>query len=1027
MSLPKSVFPTMQNDRIQPAHGIAHPIILILAILLCLTAGMRTTTASASDSPKLLVLHSYHQGYPWTDTIQNGVSRTISKAFPKAELYVEYMNTKRQPSEAMSPHLRDLYQRAYAKVRFDIIIATDNNALDFLLRYRNAIFPGVPVVFCGINDIQNYRFPSDNNYTGIAENADIKGNIDLILKLHPNTKNLAVISDSTESGDINLANTRKAVKEYPSLKVIELSRLTMSQLSSRLKGLYDDTVVFNTSFIRDANGQVFTSPESMELIVKASRRPVYTGWDFALAPGVIGGKLLSGRLQGENAAKLAIRIIRGEKAGTIPIVNSPTAYIFDFNGLKKFGISESSLPPGSSILGKTETFYTRYRPYIWLGSGLFTAQILIISLLTWNIVHRRREETARQEAEKALWKSEARYHDIIENMQDTVYRTDKNGVINLINPSAIRLLGYDSADEILGHNINDGWMFPEKRQKMLEILDQDGIVQDYEVVLKKRDGTPVTVSTTSSYYHDLHGNVMGVEGIFRDITERKRAEEELFRQKNLISNIIESASEGIFAKDLHGVYISINKAGAHMMGYSVAEVIGRTDFDLLPIETAMEFQKTDQMIIDTGSAAEQEEIMPIEGTTHVYLTNKTPWRNNKGEIIGVIGVSNDISDRKEHEKEQLKIDKLESLGVLAGGIAHDFNNILTGIIGNISLAQIYLEPGHKSVQKLAEAEKASVRATELAHQLLTFAKGGEPVKKLIAIPDLIQETISLALHGSNCGCNLNLADQIQTIEADEGQLSQVFHNIIINATQAMPGGGTLSISAENAHLDQANAMNLPHGDYVKLSFSDQGCGISKENLAKIFDPYFTTKSAGNGLGLASARSIICRHGGQISASSTPDRGTTFTILLPSTGQSRTDLNNEPANRNNNVQGSGSILVMDDEVMILDMVSNMLEILGYEATAAENGTETIHLYRSAMEAGNRFSAVIMDLTIPGNMGGREAAERILSLDPQACLIVSSGYSNDPIMSDFRQYGFQGAVTKPYNVKQISQVLNTLIAT
>ncbi|MBI5484165.1 MAG: response regulator [Deltaproteobacteria bacterium] len=386
----------------------------------------------------------------------------------------------------------------------------------------------------------------------------------------------------------------------------------------------------------------------------------------------------------------------------------------------------------------------------------------------------------------------------------------------------------------------------------------------------------------------------------------------------------------------------------------------------------------------------------------------------------------DITSRKEHEKEQLKIEKLESLGVLAGGIAHDFNNVLTGIIGNISFAQMFLDAAHKSYRPLTEAEKASARARELVQQLMTFARGGEPVKKIVLLKQLVNETVSLVLSGSNVKANVDIPDSIHAIEADEGQMSQVFHNIIINAVQAMPGSGTVTVTAHNERLDDHNSMSLPRGEYVCLSFSDHGCGIPEEHLKKIFDPYFTTKLAGNGLGLASVHSIVTRHGGHIDVSSVVGKGTTFSIHLPSTGG--TSLENQAcaAVQTAGDHAGGSVLVMDDEEMIRNMTTKVLEHLGYQAATCENGAEAIARYKAALASGSPYSAVIMDLTIPGGMGGKEAAGKILALDPKACLIVSSGYSNDPIMSDYRSYGFAGAVAKPYKMSEFGQLLSSVLS-
>ncbi|MEI6702755.1 MAG: ATP-binding protein, partial [Deltaproteobacteria bacterium] len=405
-------------------------------------------------------------------------------------------------------------------------------------------------------------------------------------------------------------------------------------------------------------------------------------------------------------------------------------------------------------------------------------------------------------------------------------------------------------------------------------------------------------------------------------------------------------------------------------------------------------------------------------------TSKIPFDFAETGKTAILGIAVDITQRKEHEKELLKIEKLESLGVLAGGIAHDFNNILTGIMGNISFALMFLDPTHKSYKRLTEAEKASVRARELAQQLLTFARGGEPVKKIVSINQLIRESVSLVLSGTNVRGVFDVPDSLHTVEADEGQISQVFRNIIINATHAMPGGGTLTVIARNEKLAIKNTQALPAGMYARISFTDNGCGISTDDLQKIFDPYFTTKSTGNGLGLASAHSIISRHRGNINATSVVGKGTTFTIYLPSTGETGTGYKVDIPKYDAGAHRGGLILVMDDDGIIRELASEMLEYLGYEVETCAEGTEAVALYKAARQSGKPFAAVIMDLTIPAGMGGKEAAQQILAIDPSACLIVSSGYSNDPIMADFTMYGFRAAVAKPYSMAEFSRLLGSL---
>lgn len=386
-------------------------------------------------------------------------------------------------------------------------------------------------------------------------------------------------------------------------------------------------------------------------------------------------------------------------------------------------------------------------------------------------------------------------------------------------------------------------------------------------------------------------------------------------------------------------------------------------------------------------------------------------------------------DQLRRTKEQFyQAQKMESVGILAGGIAHDFNNLLATIMGNISLAKMMTKPEDKMFTVLTRAEKESLRAKDLTQQLLTFSKGGTPVKKIVAIPRIIKDSANIALRGSKVSCDVSLPDGIWPVEADEGQIIQAINNIIINADQAMPEGGIIRVQAENIRIDGSNGLRIPEGTYVKISIQDQGIGISEENLAKIFDPFFTTKPKGTGLGLTTAYSIVKKHNGVIKVDSKIGIGTTFQIYLPASheeivaSQKRIEKSEDPIQKN----GKGNILVMDDEATVRETTKDILAHFGYEVVCAGDGAETINYYRKAKESGHPFDLVIMDLTIKGGMGGKEALDELIKFDPNIKSIVSSGYSNDPIMADFRKYGFCGFVTKPYKVEELIKTLNQVLA-
>jgi CheY-like chemotaxis protein len=361
--------------------------------------------------------------------------------------------------------------------------------------------------------------------------------------------------------------------------------------------------------------------------------------------------------------------------------------------------------------------------------------------------------------------------------------------------------------------------------------------------------------------------------------------------------------------------------------------------------------------------------------------------------------------------------------MLAGGIAHDFNNLLTGIMGNIGLVKSYISPSDNTYEMLDEAERAAIRARDLTQQLLTFARGGKPVKKPVNVYELMKESSEFALRGSKAKLLLSLPEDLWQIDADEGQISQVINNLVINADEAMPMGGTLKIHAENEAIRKNSSILLKSGSYVRIDIEDTGTGISPEHLQRIFEPYFTTKQRGSGLGLTTAYSVVRNHGGIMTAESELKKGSTFRIYLPAS--KRAVKGGKKLTVTDSGQAGGKVLIMDDEEIIRKMLTNMLGMAGYTVEVSADGVEALEKYQQAREAGDPFNAVIMDLTVPGGMGGKEAVKKILEIDPKAVVIVSSGYATDPIMSDFKKYGFKAVIAKPYSVRQLRESLSSLL--
>lgn len=423
----------------------------------------------------------------------------------------------------------------------------------------------------------------------------------------------------------------------------------------------------------------------------------------------------------------------------------------------------------------------------------------------------------------------------------------------------------------------------------------------------------------------------------------------------------------------------------------------------------------------SGETVQHEGYYEATSSNHnLWLSlSVAPLKDKDHNVIGAIALVEDRTDVRKASEQITTAQRMESLGILAGGIAHDFNNILTAILGSISLAKYYETDNKDLLGILTDAEAASNRARDLTHQLLTFARGGEPVTKLVNIGKLVNESSAFALTGSNIKLNFNIPDDIWFVEADESQLNQVFNNLVINAQQSMPEGGHININIENC---EENQTRFKKGKFIKISINDQGIGIPKEHKLKIFDPYFTTKQHGTGLGLSTSHSIVEKHDGFITMDSEIGVGSTFNVYLPASDDLLEEivLSDEEL-----VYGSGNVLIMDDEKVVRETVGSMLKRLGYDVGYSCDGDEVIDCYRAALNSKTKYDAVILDLTIPGGMGGKQAISKLIKIDPEIKAIVSSGYSNNPVMSDYKNYGFSGILAKPYTLKELSKVLDEIV--
>ena len=510
--------------------------------------------------------------------------------------------------------------------------------------------------------------------------------------------------------------------------------------------------------------------------------------------------------------------------------------------------------------------------------------------------------------------------------------------------------------------------------------------------------------------------------LHREVKERKQAVMALHSSEREKTAVLNAMTEIVAYLDWNLQIIWGNHAAAQRLGLSTEEMTGHSCQEFWRHNKEVCRKCPASKALKSGET-EEDEIESVDGKA--WLIRAYPVKDDSNEVIGIVYLAEDITQKQKQEGELLRTIKLESIGVLAGGIAHDFNNMLTAVMGYIALAQMKINPKGKTSEFLADAEKAAMRARDLAQKLLTFSKGGEPIKKRAQISKSLTHAIDLVLSGSNIDHELNCPENLSPVEFDQTQMEEAFRNILTNAKEAMPNGGHIAIKAENVFFGKESLLNQHEKNFVKISFIDRGTGIPNELLEKIFDPYFSTKEMGvkkgMGLGLSITHSIIKKHHGLITVESVLGKGATFNIYLPATVQTDKP-SKEIALATPSYEGhNGRIMLMDDEKMIWEVAGQMLTHLGYEITYAADGDAAIEIYKEAKIKGIHFDAVILDLTIKGGLGGKDTIAKLLEIDPKVKAFVSSGYSDDPVVTGYKAYGFFGVIVKPYNIKDLSEAL------
>lgn len=660
---------------------------------------------------------------------------------------------------------------------------------------------------------------------------------------------------------------------------------------------------------------------------------------------------------------------------------------------------------------------------------------------------------------------------IINTMSDALFLVDADYTIQSINNAGLALLGYQR-HELIGHpmskifssdNLDDTTRMTNFRRAL-----NSGVVNDVEALFQTHEGKTMPVSLSWTITRNRDGDILGTTFIGRDITERIRSkellqrsrdelqmrvaeqtrelkisndmlrkeiaerlltEERLAAEKESLSVTLSSLAEGVITTDKNGTITLLNKAAEQLCGWLHSEACGHHISEVITLLHAKDRTPCPDPIgavlhLDEQAPPGEELILRKRDGQEVMITNSgAPMHDKNGQIAGVVLVVRDITETHKLEDELLKARKLESMAVMADGIAHDFNNILTGITTNLFVARMQVPRYLDAYELLLETEKAAYRASALTKQLLTFSKGLAPLRQRCTIGPIIEEAAGFCLSDASVDYELTLEPQLAEVDIDRGMIDQTLNHIIQNAREATPVGGTIRISASNTQLSRRQALPLPPGNYVAIAVEDDGEGIEQQNLQRVFDPYFTTKPDANGLGLTIAYSIMRKHGGILTVTSTPGCGTCVTAYLPACSEAVVAEDEELSRPKNGL--AGKVLLMDDHSYLLKSTGMLLSHLGYTVELANSGEEAVEKYRLAMHSQNPFDVTILDLSVATGLGGKETLELLRKLDKDVCAFISSGYSSDEVMQNYSRYGFVGAIHKPYEVEVLNEAIREAV--
>ncbi len=936
-------------------------VIIMTVVLLSLVG---TPLHAAVSVPRILVLNSYNLGYDWSEDEMAGVRDALSKAFPRVELFIEHLDTKKFHTKEHFPRLADLLETKYANRKLDVIIAMDNAALEFALQYRQRISPGTALVFCGINDYEPAMIAGQSRITGVAEYHDSVGTLGLALQLHPAARNVVVIHDYTDTGLAIRRELKKSAARYPGITLEFFDELSLQSTVEKLKGLSADYLVLMLSYTIETGGRTFSHSEASRLVSSASPVPVYSVYAAQLGNGVVGGRMMKGETQGQKAAELAVRIIGGERPENLPVITDNLSRpMFDYRVVKKFDINPARLPNDTILINKPPSTFAINKTAVWSGSLFILFSSVGLTVLILNIRKRRRLEEM--------------LHIKIDQLQESQEELQ-------------------ATEEMLRAQVDDYSQSQDELQATEEMLREQ--IGEYQIT---------------------HDQLLATEEMLRIQLEEVAESSQKFKavfDHSPITVALTSLPDGTFSE--------VNQGFIDMFGYPRQEAVGKTTVELGVWLYEADRKRYLQQLQENGYVHNFETQMKRKNGREFTVLFSGVLLDISGKPCALSAVM-EITEQKRLYSQLLQSQKMEVVGQLAGGIAHDFNNMLAGIMAAAELLKMRLpadEKNHKMVDTIIEA---TTRSADLTRELLTFSRKGTALSKpvnihevITAVTNLLERTIDRKIQLS-----VRLERGMPVVMGDQTQLQNALLNLGVNARDAMPQGGTLTYTTAVKNLDESVCRSLglvlEPGSYLEITVSDTGIGMTTEVMEHIFEPFFTTKvvGKGTGLGLAAVYGTVRNHRGDVCVQSELGTGTVFKLFLPMGTEEITSSDHS----GDIVTGTGGVLLVDDEEILRDIGRDLLEDLGYTVYLAEDGGRALEVFDRHRDD---ILLVMLDMIMP-KMGGKETFLRLREQDPELKVLFCSGFSRDGTGDELLKLGASGFIQKPYSRSELSRAVAEIL--